>query len=90
MGFSKGFRNDSNDDGTVAEDNYWALNAFFRKFPNLKNNDFFMAGESYAGIYIPYLTKKIQDMNQLPSTETLIQLKGIMIGNGCTNPRECY
>jgi len=29
-------------------------------------------------------------MNKLPNTETKINLKGIMIGNGCTNPRECY
>jgi len=29
-------------------------------------------------------------MNKLPKTETKINLKGIMIGNGCTNPRECY
>ena len=29
-------------------------------------------------------------MNKLPNTETVINLKGILIGNGCTNPRECY
>lgn len=90
MGFSKGFRNDSNDDATVAEDNYRALIGFFRKFPNLKKNDFYISGESYAGIYVPYLAKKILDMNMLPSSETVINLKGIMIGNACTNPRECY
>lgn len=60
---------------------------FFRKFPNLKKNDFYIAGESYAGVYIPFLAKKIIDMNELPSSETKIKLKGIMIGNGCTNPR---
>ena len=29
-------------------------------------------------------------MNKLPNTETKMKLKGILIGNGCTNPRECY
>lgn len=43
------------DDGTVAEYNLKALLTFFIKFPNLKKNDFYMTGESYAGIYIPYL-----------------------------------
>ena len=45
VGFSKGFRaNYNNSDETVAEDNYKALIAFYRKFPNLKNNPFFIAG----------------------------------------------
>lgn len=90
VGFSKSKRNNTYDDETSAEDNYRALIDFFRKFPNLKKNDFYIAGESYAGVYIPYLSKKIIEMNQLPSVETKIKLKGILIGNGCTNPRECY
>lgn len=60
---------------------------FFSIFIELKNNDFYMAGESYAGIYIPYLATKINEMNDLPSTMNRIPLKGIMIGNGCTDPR---
>lgn len=90
MGFSKGFRNDTYNDATVSEDNYQALIDFFRKFPNLKNNDFYISGESYAGIYVPYLAKKILDMNKLPSSETKINLKGFLVGNACTDPRECY
>jgi carboxypeptidase C (cathepsin A) len=68
VGFSKSFTNNTYDDGTVAEDNYRALTDFFRKFPNLKKNDFYISGESYAGIYIPYLARKILDMNRLPNT----------------------
>ncbi len=50
-----------------------------------------MSGESYAGIYIPYLANEIIKHNKLPSSkETIIKLKGIMIGNGCTDPNECY
>ena len=74
----------------MANDNYNALIDFFRKFPELKNNEFYISGESYAGIYIPFLATKILEMNKLPETETRINLKGIMIGNACTNPRECY
>lgn len=39
---------------------------------------------------MPYLAKKILDMNKLPSSETKINLKGFLVGNACTNPRECY
>lgn len=44
VGFSKNFRNTSHNDATVAEDNYRALIDFFRKFPNLKKNDFYISG----------------------------------------------
>lgn len=38
VGFSKSKRGPKADDGTVAEDNYKALQAFYAKFPTLKNN----------------------------------------------------
>lgn len=90
VGFSKSKRGLNHDDGTVAEDNYKALIAFFKKFPNLKKNDFYITGESYTGIYGPYLAYKIIQANKLPSTETKIKLVGMMINNACTDPRECY
>ncbi len=50
-----------------------------------------MSGESYAGIYIPYLANEIVKFNKLPSSrEKIIKLKGIMVGNACTDPSECY
>lgn len=90
MGFSKGFRDNKNNDTTVAEDNYKALAAFFLKFPNLKKNEFYITGESYAGIYVPFLAQEILRRNRLPTRDLTINLKGIMIGNACTDPRECY
>ena len=59
VGFSKGFRNNTYSDATTTEDNYRALTDFFRKFANLKKNEFYISGESYAGIYVPYLAKYI-------------------------------
>jgi len=46
-----------------------------------------MTGESYAGVYIPYLSSHILEMNRLPNTKTKINLKGIMNGNPCTDVR---
>lgn len=42
-------------DTTSAEDNYKAIKTWFSKFPEYKTNEFFISGESYAGIYVPYL-----------------------------------
>lgn len=46
-------------DETAAEDNYLTIKAFFDKFADLKSNDVYIAGESYAGIYVPFLAHKI-------------------------------
>ena len=50
-----------------------------------------MTGESYAGIYVPYLAREIIEYNKHPSSAgKKIALKGIMVGNACTDPAECY
>ena len=67
VGFSSNTANNyTHDDGTVAQDNYRALVVFFAKFPNLLKNDFYITGESYAGIYVPYLADLILTKNKLP------------------------
>lgn len=42
-------------DTSVAKDNLKALLLFFDRYPTYKGNDFYLAGESYAGVYIPRL-----------------------------------
>lgn len=77
-------------DATVAEDNLQAMLKFYEKFPTLRKNDLYLSGESYAGIYVPWLAWKILQHNALPSSrDTHILLKGIMVGNACTDPLEC-
>ena len=47
------------DDDIVAKDNFNALLSFCVKFPEYKNRDLYISGESYAGIYIPMLAYEI-------------------------------
>lgn len=72
----------TNDDLT-ATDNVATMNAFFNAWPEWKTNDFFIFGESYAGVYVPTLAEGIlwADSN---GTWTGAKLKGIAVGNGCT------
>ena len=69
-------------DDIAAQDNFNALQDFFKKFPSFKGKDFYISGESYAGIYIPMLAEKIINYNNNVSAIEKINLKGILVGNG--------
>lgn len=70
----------SYNDENTAVDNYETIKAFFAKFPELKDNEFYISGESYAGIYVPFLAHQIAIVKK----DTTINLKGILVGNGVT------
>ncbi len=42
-------------DMSQSEDAFTALRGFYDAFPDFRSNDLFVTGESYAGIYGPYL-----------------------------------
>lgn len=64
-----------NTDRYTASASRAALVDFFtNKFPEFKSNPFYITGESYAGVYIPTLTKEILDNSDL-------NLKGIAVGD---------
>jgi len=65
-----------NNDTQQAIDNLVALRNLYRGFPEYANNDLFITGESYAGVYVPTLA--IQILKNAPE----IKLKGIAVGNG--------
>jgi serine carboxypeptidase-like clade 1 len=59
-----------------------ALQDFFKtKFPELATNPFAITGESYAGVYVPTLSKEILD--HAPE----IRLEAIAVGDPCTDNR---
>lgn len=82
---------------TAAEDVYALLQVFFKEFPKYQRLDFHVAGESYAGHYIPAIGKEINDGNKKVATPLLrspgvqhINLASLMIGNGLTDPLTQY
>ncbi|KAG0305569.1 Cell death protease, partial [Dissophora globulifera] len=66
------------------------LKAFYAIFPERAQDELYLAGESYAGTYIPYFAKGILDHNALASKQTTYNLKGIAIGNGWIDPLHQY
>lgn len=54
-------------------------------FPEFSSNDFYLTGESYAGVYIPHIANHIRLANLEEATAAQrINLQGFMIGNGCS------
>ena len=68
----------STGDNETALENYQFLEGFFEEFPQYAQNDLWVTGESYGGVYIPTLTYNILTGT---STQLRASLKGIMIGN---------
>ncbi|KAK5983225.1 hypothetical protein GCK32_005288 [Trichostrongylus colubriformis] len=69
-------------DDEVAHDNFLAVTKWFEKFPERRKNDFYVAGESYGGTYVPMLSALL--LKGFP------QFKGMLIGNGCMDDRLLY
>lgn len=89
VGFS--YSNTSSDydnlgDSLSADDAYAFLHQWFLKFPSYRTQTFYIAGESYAGKYVPELAELIHDKNKDPSL--FIDLKGILVGNPETSDAE--
>jgi carboxypeptidase C (cathepsin A) len=69
-------------DDIASQDNFNALLDFFQKFPSFKGRDFYISGESYAGIYVPTLAYRVIMYNKGVAESKKINLKGILVGNG--------
>lgn len=100
QGFSYGADVDTDRTTTDATENvYWFLQEFLsKKHPELLGRDFFVAGESYAGHYVPlvahYIVEKNKEIDEIGDTSASnsstnnvrINLQGIALGNGMVNP----
>jgi carboxypeptidase C (cathepsin A) len=75
-------------DANSADDNLAAVLYLLQsKFTALQNNDLYISGESYAGIYVPQLMLRLDKfINETkPTGKWIPNLKGMMVGNGVTN-----
>ncbi|RCK55575.1 Carboxypeptidase Y [Candida viswanathii] len=66
---------------TAAKDVFVFLELFFQRFPLFLKNKFHIAGESYAGHYIPAFATEI-----INNADRSFQLASVLIGNGITDP----
>lgn len=71
-------------DRRTALDNYVFLLNWLERFPEYKNTDIYISGESYAGHYVPQFAHTILHHN-LKAKKPKINLKGIIIGNAVIN-----
>lgn len=84
VGFSYASNNSDNNnnvgDRRTAEDTYVFLLSWLERFPEYKGREFYVAGESYGGHYVPQLATVIEFVNELHDS-TVINLRGIFVGN---------
>ncbi|KAK1664671.1 hypothetical protein QYE76_052830 [Lolium multiflorum] len=79
VGFS--YTNTSSDltslsDDFVAQDAYNFLVNWFKRFPQYKDREFYISGESYAGHYVPQLADLVYERNKDRKANTYINFKG--------------
>ncbi|VFQ77808.1 unnamed protein product [Cuscuta campestris] len=77
------------DESGISNDLYAFLQEFLKAHPEFVKNEFYITGESYAGHYIPALASRIHQANKM-KRGIRINLKGMAIGNGMTNPELQY
>ncbi|KAI8814408.1 Alpha/Beta hydrolase protein [Cladochytrium replicatum] len=67
------------------------LAGFLDVFPQFRKAEIFLSGESYAGVYIPYIAKAILDANTAGNIfKHPLRLSGLLIGNGWMDPARQY
>ncbi|KAF2347083.1 Peptidase S10 serine carboxypeptidase, partial [Trinorchestia longiramus] len=71
-------------EAAVGDALYSALQQFLTLFPELRRNELYVSGESYAGKYVPALSYAIHKHN--PTAEDKINFKGMAIGDGLCDP----
>ncbi|GMM52796.1 carboxypeptidase C [Starmerella bacillaris] len=84
-GFSYSSSQNVKDTVTAGEDVYAFLELFFTKFPQYAENGFHIAGESYAGHYIPVFAGEI-----VKHEDRSFPLDSVLIGNGLIDPLRQY
>lgn len=75
-------------DENSGDDNLVAILNILAKFPEINKNPLFISGESYAGIYVPKVSTRLNAYivkNKADPTKYIPNFVGFMVGNGVTN-----
>jgi carboxypeptidase C (cathepsin A) len=76
------------DDKKSGKDNLDVVLTWFDRFPQFKQNELYVSGESYGGVYVPYLTYNLYEYGQEHKDDDDVfkpNIKGFAVGNGVTN-----
>ncbi|KAJ4730347.1 Carboxypeptidase [Melia azedarach] len=68
----------------TATDTHVFLLKWFQLYPEFLSNPFFIAGESYAGVYVPTLASEVVKGIDA-GTKPIVNFKGYLVGNGVTD-----
>ncbi|KAK7340375.1 hypothetical protein VNO77_21077 [Canavalia gladiata] len=68
----------------TASDTHAFLLKWFQQFPEFLANPFYIAGESYGGVYVPTLASEVVKGIR-SGRKPVINFKGYMVGNGVTD-----
>ncbi|KAH7570992.1 hypothetical protein JRO89_XS05G0235200 [Xanthoceras sorbifolium] len=71
---------------SVAKHLFTAITGFLDSDPIFKNRPIYVTGESYAGKYVPAIGYYILKKNLHLATSKRVNLQGVAIGNGLTDP----
>ncbi|EXB61183.1 Serine carboxypeptidase-like 20 [Morus notabilis] len=82
--YSKNHSDYTTGDRKTASDSHTFLLKWFELYPEFLSNPFFIAGESFAGVYVPTLTYEVVKGIDA-GTKPIINLKGYLVGNGVTD-----
>ncbi|KAK9804123.1 hypothetical protein WJX73_001313 [Symbiochloris irregularis] len=77
------------DDYQTTQDAYQAILQWFEKYPYFLSHDFYITGESYAGVYVPLISSLVLD-GIGRGVEPELNFKGYAIGNPSTDGSTNY
>ncbi|XP_052139477.1 serine carboxypeptidase II-1 [Oryza glaberrima] len=76
-------------DNKTAHDSYAFLVNWLERFPQYKYRDFYIAGESYGGHYVPQLSQLVYRNNK-DVEKPILNFKGFMVGNAVIDDYHDY
>ncbi|CAD6268018.1 unnamed protein product [Miscanthus lutarioriparius] len=81
LSYSKNVSDYETGDLKTAADSHTFLLKWFQLYPEFLTNPFYIAGESYAGVYVPTLSHEVVKGIQ-KGDKPILNFKGYMVGNG--------